>query len=210
MIKVLIGMEADLTLVGVQRVVASDPNMRVIATARMLDDLLDCITTQQPDVVILGKHLYGSESVVNTVRLIKAYGPRVIVMGGLINGLLIRDMLNAGLDSYLCTSDDLRLLLAKAIKTILCGRLYLSPTATAEYHQATRDMSDIDTVCDDEALAVLQRLACGYDAAMIACELGIGKRRVYRIRDKLRRSFGARTNEHLIACAAAEGFLALQ
>jgi DNA-binding CsgD family transcriptional regulator len=44
-------------------------------------------------------------------------------------------------------------------------------------------------------------------AGQISEQLGIDKRRVYWIREKLRKRFGARTNEHLIQRAAAEGFI---
>ena len=44
-------------------------------------------------------------------------------------------------------------------------------------------------------------------AGQISERMGIDKRRVYWVRDKLRRRFGAKTNEHFIQRAAAEGFI---
>ena len=60
---------------------------------------------------------------------------------------------------------------------------------------------------DAEARQVLHLLAHGEHAGQISERLGIDKRRVYWVREKLRRRFGAKTNEHLIQRAAAEGFI---
>jgi DNA-binding CsgD family transcriptional regulator len=58
---------------------------------------------------------------------------------------------------------------------------------------------------DTEAYAVLRLLAQGNTVGSIAVHLKVSQRRVYWVREKLRRRFGAVTNEHLITRAAAEG-----
>jgi DNA-binding CsgD family transcriptional regulator len=58
-------------------------------------------------------------------------------------------------------------------------------------------------------LQVLQLLAHGEHVGQISKRLGIDKRRVYWVREKLRRRFGATTNENLIFQAASQGFLAI-
>jgi len=98
-------------------------------------------------------------------------------------------------------------------------RPYLSPTANAEYLVALHSLQP-DGYLDDEAREVLNKLAKGIHAGQIAREMGISQRRVremgisqrrvYWVRQKLRQRFGAKTNEHLIHRAAAEGFTCLQ
>jgi DNA-binding CsgD family transcriptional regulator len=60
---------------------------------------------------------------------------------------------------------------------------------------------------DTESREVLQLLAHGEHAGEISKRMGIDKRRVYWVREKLRRRFGAKTNEHLIQRATSEGFI---
>lgn len=127
-------------------------------------------------------------------------------MGELADGLLIRDLFACGVAGYLYKSDDLRELLVTAIDTVLLDRPYLSPTANAEYLIAMRS-PHANARLDVEARQVLHLLAHGEHAGQISNRLGINKRRVYWVREKLRRRFGAKTNEHLIQRAAAEGFI---
>ena len=110
------------------------------------------------------------------------------------------------MSGYLYKSDDLCELLVTAIDTVLLDRPYLSPTANAEYLIAMQSPNANERL-DPEARQVLQLLAHGEHAGQISKRLGIDKRRVYWVREKLRRRFGAKTNEHLIQRAAAEGFI---
>ena len=55
---------------------------------------------------------------------------------------------------------------------------------------------------------VLRLMAQGYRPQEIALMRGVPVRRIYWVGNKLRRRFGAETNEQLMVRAAAEGFLA--
>lgn len=58
-----------------------------------------------------------------------------------------------------------------------------------------------------ESRSVLRLLGQGMTVGAIAAQLGVPVRRVYWVREKLRRKLGAVTNEHLIQRAAQEGVL---
>lgn len=92
------------------------------------------------------------------------------------------------------------------METTLRNRPYLSPTANAEYLVAMQSL-ERDWRLDGEARAVLRLLAQGCHVGQIALALNIPPRRVYWVREKLRRRFGAVTNEHMMSRAAAEGFV---
>lgn len=206
-IRIVLADDADLVIEGAQSVLSADHRFHVVGTARCMDDLLKTIEAGYPDVVVLSEWIHNLDilSAVEAIHTVRP-GLKVIVMGGLADGLLIRDLFACGVSGYLYKSDDLCELLVTAIDTVLLDRPYLSPTANAEYLIAMQSPNANERL-DPEARQVLQLLAHGEHAGQISERLGIDKRRVYWVREKLRRRFGAKTNEHLIQRAAAEGFI---
>lgn len=206
-IRIIIADDADLIILGVQTVLNADHRYNVVGRARCISDLLTTITENQPDVIILSEWLHSID-ILSAVEQIKSLHStvKVIVMGGLADGQLIRELFASGVNSYLYKSDDLCELLVTAVDSVMVNRPYLSPTANAEYLITMQSYNAKDQL-DAEARQVLQLLAYGEHAGQISERLGIQKRRVYWVREKLRRRFGARTNEHLIQRAAAEGFI---
>lgn len=206
-IRIVLADDADLVIEGAQSVMNADHRFHVVGTARCMDDLLKTIEAGYPDVVVLSEWIHNLDilSAVEAIHKVRP-GLKVIVMGGLADGLLIRDLFSAGVSGYLYKSDDLCELLVTAIDTVLLDRPYLSPTANAEYLISMQSPNANERL-DPEARQVLQLLAHGEHAGQISKRLGIDKRRVYWVREKLRRRFGAKTNEHLIQRAAAEGFI---
>lgn len=206
-IRVVIADDADLVILGVHSVLNTDHRFSVVGTARCVNDLLKTLEANTPDILILSEWIHNLDilSAVETIHSVQS-SLKIIVMGGLADGLLIRDLFDAGVRAYLYKSDDLCDLLVTGIDTVLLDRLYLSPTANAEYLIAMQSPNANERL-DTEARQVLQLLAHGEHAGQISKRLGIDKRRVYWVREKLRRRFGAKTNEHLIQRAAAEGFI---
>lgn len=184
-----------------------DHRFSVTGTARSLDDLLAMVEETHIDVVILNEYLYGTD-VLNSVEQLKQVSPlaRLIVLGSLSDGLLIRDLFASGVSGYLYRSDDLECDLVTAVDTVMRDRPYLSPTANAEYLVAMQSPRR-DSFLDREMRETLRLLAQGQHVGEIAVALDIPLRRVYWIRQKLRERFGANTNEHMISRAAQEGFL---
>jgi DNA-binding NarL/FixJ family response regulator len=206
-VRIVIADDADLIIRGAQSVLNTDHRYEVVGKARCMSDLLIAIDEGQPDVIVLSEWIHHID-ILSAVEQIRAQRPMVklLVMGGLADGLLIRDLFASGVNGYLYKSDDLCELLVTAIDTVLLNRPYLSPTANAEYLIAMQSPFANETL-DPEARQVLQLLAHGEHTGQIGERLGINRRRVYWVREKLRRRFGAKTNEHLIQRAAAEGFI---
>lgn len=206
-IRIIIADDADLVILGAQSVLSAVHRFSVVGTARCMDDLLQVIENAQPDVVVLSEWIHNID-ILTVVETIKRTRPlvKIIIMGGLADGLLIRDLFASGVSGYLYKSDDLCELLVTAVETVMLDRPYLSPTANAEYLISMQSPNANERL-DPESRQVLQLLAHGEHAGQISERMGIDKRRVYWVREKLRRRFGAKTNEHLIQRAAAEGFI---
>ena len=205
--RILLADEADLVLLGAQTILKDRPEFEVVYSARSADDLLEAARRCLPEVILFNERLDPWIDVLALVERLKHAAPRarLIVLGGQVDGLLVRDLFACGVLGYLFGGDDLRDCLIPALATVLNNRPYLSPTANAEYLVAMQSPLR-DWKLDSEARAVLRLLARGMHVSDIAAQMDVPLRRIYWVRQKLRKRFGANTNEHLISMAVAEGF----
>ena len=198
----------DLSLIGAETLLDGYETYRLDGLFYSYDDLVDALETTTPAVIVLGDDIEVALDVITLVRRIRKHAPkaRLVMVGGIMVGSLIHELLAAGLDGYLFNGDEMRICLLQALNSVMHGRPYLSPTASAEYLTAMQSPEG-SVQLDDEARQVLHLLATGAHIGQISLRLNIDNRRVYWVREKLRRYFGAHTNEHLISRAYAEGML---
>ena len=203
---ILIADSSSLTVVGVETLLKGRADT-AIRKAENGSDLITAAETIQPDIILMGDRF---DPLIDTLALVErsihaAPSVRIIVMGALSDGLLIRDLFTIGAIGYLMVGDDLTTCLPTAVEMALRQRPYLSPTANADYLIAVQG-SDHAWKLDPEARSVLRLLAGGCTVREIAAQMHLTRRRVYWVCEKMRARFGAATNEHLISRAAAEGF----
>jgi len=208
MTSIVIADDMDLALEGIKTILRQHGAFQVTGTYRTLADLLDALAAQPPEVVLLGDRLEPGMDVLALVERVQQAAPRarLLVMGNLPDGLIVQELLTCGVAGYLYKPDPLSSCLPEALRVVLRGRPYLSPTANAEYLlavQAGRAGWQLDT----EAREVLRQLAQGFRPQEIALLRGVSVRRVYWVQEKLRNRFGADTNAQLMIRAAEEGFL---
>ena len=208
-IRLLLADEADLVLIGAQTILKDRPEFEVIHSARSGDDLLDAARHCLPDIILFNERLDPLIDVLALVERLKNASPqsRLIALGSQVDGLLVRDLFACGVLGYLFSGDDLCDCLISALCTVMNKRPYLSPTANAEYLVAMQSPLR-DWKLDSEARAVLRLLTRGMHVNDIAVQMNVTLRRIYWVRQKLRKRFGANTNEHLISMAVTEGFAA--
>ena len=202
--RILIADEADLMLVGIQTILKDNPACEVVATARSASELLETCKQMRPEVILLNEQLDALVDVLALVERLKQVTPhaRLMILGGVAEGLLIRDLFACGVLAYLFEGDDH---LLPAVSAVAQNRPYLSPSANSAYLVAMQSPLR-DWQLDTEARAMLRLLMHGLPIADIARQLDIPMRRAYFLRYKLKQRFGATTNEHLISRAVAEGF----
>lgn len=205
--RVLLADEADLVLIGTQVILKDRPDWQVIQTARSGEELLEAAGHWQPDIILFNEQLDPWIDVLALVERLKQTAPnsRQLVLGNKMDGLLVRDLFICGVLGYLFTGDDIGDCLIPALTAVMNNRPYLSPTANAEYLVAMQSPLR-DWKLDSEARTVLRLLARGMHINEISKQLDVPLRRIYWVRQKLRKRFGANTNEHLISMAVAEGF----
>jgi DNA-binding NarL/FixJ family response regulator len=203
---ILIADSSSLAILGAETMLKGLADTNII-TAENGSDLLVKAETIFPEIILLGDRF---DPLIDTLALVEKLQRRVpsarlIIMGLMSDGLLIRDLIAAGAKGYLMVGDDMSACLPTAVEMVLRNRPYLSPTATAEYLTSMRS-SLRDWQLDSEARTVLRLLARGMHVSQIAEEMDVPLRRIYWVRQKLRRRFGASTNEHLISTAIREGY----
>lgn len=205
--RIVLATHNDLMLVGAHTVLNRCPEIEVTSAVQDVTALLDRIVFDKPNVILISERLDPSSDPVALVERLQStlHEAHLIVVGATRDGLLIRDLFSVGIKAYLYESDELQHCLIPAVKTVMTNRPYLSPSANAEYLIAMQS-DERDWKLDTEARSVLRLLAQGCTVGSIAVQLKTNPRRVYWVREKLRRRFGATTNEHLINRAAAEGF----
>jgi DNA-binding NarL/FixJ family response regulator len=206
--RILIADEADLMLIGIETVLQDQPTCEIVHVARSASELIEMSETLLPDVIVFNERLDAMFDVLVIVEQLQDVTPRarLIVLGGLTEGLLIRDLFASGVLAYLYAGDNLKDHLLPAIHAAVLERPYLSPTANSAYLLAMKSPLR-DWQLDREARTVLRLLMQGAYINEIASQMNIPMRRAYFLRHKLKQRFGATTNEHLISRAIAEGFI---
>lgn len=205
--RIILADEADLMLIGIQTILKDHPQWEIAHTARSADELIATSKDLSPDVIAFNEKLDQLIDVLVIVERLKQTTPRskLIVIGSLVEGLLIRDLFACGGLAYLFEGDDLKDHLLPAMSAVAADRPYLSPTANSAYLLAMQSPMR-DWQLDPEARTMLRLLMQGLHINEIAEQMNIPVRRAYFVRHKLKERFGASTNEHLISRAISEGF----
>jgi DNA-binding NarL/FixJ family response regulator len=200
--------EVDLTLEGVRTVLLEQHNIHIAGLYQTLAALLRGLARMPADIAVMSDRLEPDLDVLSLVSRVQQVAPRtdLLITGRQADGLVVHELLQAGVKGYLFKSDPLSEDIPNALRAVMRGRLYLSPTANAEYLTSIQS-GRLRWKLDDEALEVLRQLAQGQRPQEIALLRGVPVRRIYWVANKLRRRFNAETNEQLMVRAAEEGFL---
>jgi two-component system capsular synthesis response regulator RcsB len=208
MLRLVIADDVDLVLKGIQSILADWSEAEIVGVYQSVSELLDGLVNKPVDVVILDDRIDPEHAPLSVIQHVQAIAPKVkiIILGSIVDGIVVQAFFARGIQGYLYKSDTLADSLVPAIRAVVQGRLYLSPTAGAEHMAAMQERRQRWQL-DDESLTVLRLLADGSHVSQIAHRLGVSPYRIYAVRNKLRARFGAENNEAMISRATAEGFL---
>lgn len=200
--------EVDLILAGIRVILESWEECEVVGLYPHLPDLLSAVTATSPDIVIVGDRLDLDQPALSIIETLKVMVPRarLVVLGASMDGFIVKECFDRGIHAYLFKTDPLHETLIPALRAVKAGRPYLSPTASAEYLIAMQRGSSTKGL-NSEAICVLQMLAEGLTVNQIAARLKVKVRRIYWVREKLRRRFGALTNEVIVSRARMDGII---
>ena len=206
-IRVAIAVNDDLAALGARTLLKQEYRYQVAAQVHSITLLHRVLRETPPDVLVLSDWFGGQHAIGLLKTLRRTYlRLKIVLISPVEDGFFIYDMLSYGINAYLCQGDGLGSALMDAIDTVMNNMPYLSPLARTNYVLAMQT-ARYRTPLTDECLHILKRLAHGVPIGEIAYELNVPVRRVYWVREKLRRRFNALTNEHLITCAITQGII---
>jgi len=176
MIKVAMVEDHPIVLAGLARIVASLPDVELVATAERIENLP---RVPAPDVVLLDLHLPGRLHGLAGVRYLADLGLQVLVVTGDDTGIdEVSDAVAAGAAGYL-TKHATATEYATAIRAVAAGRAYLGARLAAWARRDSRRLADDDSNRLTQREAEVAGLVVdGYTNAEIAGLLGVGERTI--------------------------------
>jgi DNA-binding NarL/FixJ family response regulator len=182
------------------------PDLEVCGQAADMGAALKLVVQKKPDIAIIDIALETSDGIDLIKRIKKRDGDvRMLVWSMYGEELYAERALRAGANGYI-TKEHATDQIVEAIRQILAGKVYLSPTMTEEIlHRSvgrsgkSASQPTIDTLSDRE-LEVFRLIGRGVKTSEIATQLHLSVRTVWtyrdRIREKLDLSDGAELVRH--------------
>lgn len=203
-IKLVIVTANDLISCGIQMLVQTTPDIHVMGTVSTIQECEQYLRTRGPHVLLLDDALPGYLSPREVLKHLLSICPNlhVLILSDFLSEHYVHRLIEQGIAGFIYKDDHLQDTLVAGIKTVVQGNAFFSPRASALPYRNTY----IDGLNQTD-MEVLELLAHGYTVQEISKHVGIGGRSVYRIRTKLRRFLGVRTNEVLVGAAQRRGLL---
>jgi DNA-binding NarL/FixJ family response regulator len=168
-------------------ITAAEGDIRVVATAATVDDLL-AGPGRDARVVLLDVDLGDGTTVERNVAAIREAGPAVLVLSAFDRPVAVRSAMRAGALGYALKNEETRLI-REAIREVAAGRDWISPRLA--YIFATDDAADRPSLSPQEARA-LQLYATGMPMKSVARRMCLSEETVKqylgRVREKYARA----------------------
>lgn len=183
MINVAIIDDHHMVIEGLEKVLLSLENVRVIATYTRAAALLEGLKKDIPDVLLLDVQLPDQTGLELAKILAKDYPQiRILVFSGVESNYYIQDMIKQGCLGYIFKSTADRDLLSSAIQSVYNEELFLDPSIRNELLQdmllSKRKKNNLEPKLTEREKEVLQLIVKEYDNHEIARRLFISLRTV--------------------------------
>jgi DNA-binding NarL/FixJ family response regulator len=199
---------------GLRALLGANPKLEVVAEASDGTMALQLVEKHNPDIVIMDISMPGTNGI-DAAQKIRDRNPKtkIIALSMHTDRRIVADMLRAGASGYLlkdCAGEELTL----AIKTVMAGKTYLSPSVSRmiadDFVQGASTERSARAILTERELEVLQRLAEGKSTKEIAFELGVSVKTVETHRARLSEKLGISSIAELTKYALREGITSLE
>lgn len=198
---------------GLQALLGSEPEFEVIATASDGREALLLMKTQRPDLILMDLSM-PKTSGVDAIGHIKRKFPQIKIVALTFHkeDKYIHTTLEAGADGYVL-KDDSRTELFSAIRNVLAGKRYLSPSIVDRVVSGYLSRSDqIEERPSWEVLTprereVIKLIAEGYRTKEIANYLSLSHKTVEKHRTNLMRKLDLHSTAAVTAYAISNGLV---
>jgi DNA-binding NarL/FixJ family response regulator len=205
--RILLADDHPLTLEGIRAVL--DPHHDVVGTVADGRALVEAALRLKPDLIVLDitmPLLNGIDAAVQIKTSLP--GVKLLFVTMHVNPAYLEAALNAGATGYVLKSAAREELLV-AIKSVLSGRIYISPSLSTEHLERFQDPAHAAAVLrlSTREREILQLIAEGRAGKEIAHLLTISIKTVAFHRDNIKRKLGLRTTAELTKHAIEQGLL---
>jgi DNA-binding NarL/FixJ family response regulator len=180
--RILIADDHRITRQGLRSLLEKENDMEVVAEASDGRTAVELTREMKPDVVIMDVSMPDLNGIEATRQIIDRYrGVKVIALSMHSDTLFVTEMLKSGVSGYLlkdCAFEEL----AAAIRSVMAGKTYLSPSISGVvvngYLNRIADTAVSPSGLTDREKEVLQMIAEGKSTKQIALKLYISVKTV--------------------------------
>lgn len=194
---------------GIQQLIDREPDMKVIQSVQDAESAIKFIEKCTPDLMVVDISLKGSTNGIDLIKSLKKRYPKIksLVLSMHEENLYAERAIKAGAKGYIM-KNDLTDNIVKAIRSILCGNLYLSDVITSKLlnhmvneEEEKDDETEVKKLSDRE-FEVFQFISKGIKTSDIAKEINISVKTVeahkLRIKNKLNLKSSSELNKYAI------------
>ncbi len=209
--KIIIADDHTFVRVGLKELINKDPDLIVVAEAKNGQELLDILANKKCDLVVMDISMPEMDGVATIKELYEKFkGIKVLILSMLKDYSHFREVMAHGASGYM-VKDDAPEQLDSAIKTILRGKKFISPSVTTML--AERELRSLDEAVPSlEILTrrekqILAMITKSMPNKNIASKLKISIRTVEHHRANLTGKLGLKDTASLVKYALTKGLI---
>ena len=207
MIRIVVVDDHPVVREGLVAVLADQDALQVIGSAGSVEEALEQVGRERPDVILLDLEMPGIGGIEAIPRLVAASpAPRIVVLTAYDEDERVLGATRAGAGGYLLKGAPIEEI-ARAIRVVHGGESYLAPRVAARLMTAVRSPRADRGLLSERERAVLREVAAGHPNKQIARTLGITERTIKYHVTSLLTKLGADNRPQAVALAAQRGLL---
>jgi DNA-binding NarL/FixJ family response regulator len=190
---------------GYRRLLAREPNLKVVGEAANSGDALACERALEPDVTVLDIALPGISGIETLRRIIaRRASARVLMFSMYQDAIYASRAFEAGALGYLSKASAPELLV-EAVRCVAAGQRYTSPDVTEALAARSSKTAELASSLSSREHEILRLLSRGYALSEIGERLGVSQKTVANQQWSIKQKLGATSALQLILIARELG-----
>jgi len=186
-------------------------NLSFIIEAENGDDLLEKLSTEMPDVILVDLRMPGKDGIETTKAVSKLYpNIKILILTMYEDERFVSHLMENGANGYLLKNADPSEI-RKAIVEVMIKGYYLNNFVNRVLLKKSTNKSipslNSEIVMSEKEKEVIQLLCREYTAAEIAAKMEISARTVESIKDRLMERFGTKNTAGLVFFAVKNNLI---